>query len=141
LRVPMRSRFSLIFLCSAACVVFPQRSPAPVIFRPSEKVKYQAPGEEEINGNANQLFDIAQTAEHNGNRGRAIKAYRKLVKRYPHSNLAADSLFRAAQLTEESGDVLSAAYLYRSLMETYPQPPHFQEAIEAQFRIGELYSH
>ena len=137
----MRYRFRFLLLFSAACLAFPERSPAPVIFRPNEKVKYQTPGEEEINGNANQLFDAGQTAEKNGNRGRAIKAYRKLVKRYPRSTLAAGALYRAAQLTEENGDVLPAARLYRSLMETYPQTPHFQEAIEAQFRIGELYLH
>ena len=123
------------------CVAFPEQSPAPVVFKPGAKVKYQAPGEEEISGNANELFDIAQSAEQNGNRGRAIKAYRKLVKRYPRSTLAAGALFRAAQLTEESGDVLKAAALYKALMEAYPQTPHFQEAIEAQFRIGEMYLH
>ena len=137
----MRAPFRFLVLVAAACLAFPERSPAPFLFRPSEKVKYHPPGEEEINGNANELFEIAQTAEHNGNRGRAIKAYRKLAKRYPHSTRAAGALFRAAQLTEESGDVLKAAALYRGLMETYPQTPHFQEAIEAQFRIGELYLH
>src|SRR5207244_10763455 len=94
-----------------------------------------------ITRNANALFRSGQSAEHYGNIGRAIKAYRKLVRRYPHSNHAADSLFRAAQLSEAKGDVLPAASLYRALMENYPQTPHFQEAIEAQFRIGELYLH
>jgi outer membrane protein assembly factor BamD len=134
-----RVRFLLVF--AAACVAFPERSPAPVVFRPGEKVKYHPPGEEEINGNAEQLFNIAQTAEKNGNRGRAIKAYRKLVKRYPHSTLAPEAAFRGAKLMEESGDTIKAAAVYRGLMESYPNTPHFQEAIEAQFRIGELYLH
>jgi outer membrane protein assembly factor BamD len=42
-------------------------------------------------------------------------------------------------LTEEEGHLLQAAAIYRGLMETYPQTKHFQEAIEAQFRIGEIY--
>jgi len=137
----MGYRFRFLLFLAAVFVAFPERSPAPVIFKPNEKVKYQAPGEEEINGNAVELFEIAQTAEKNGNRGRAIKAYRKLVKRYPRSIMAADSLFRAAQLTEESGELLRAATFYRELMENYPQTPHFQAAIESQFRIGELYLH
>src|SRR2546423_9916253 len=141
LRIPVTSRFRFIFLLVATSLAFPERSPAPVVFRPGDKVKYQAPGEEEISGNANELFNVAQTAEQNGSRGRAIKAYRKLVKRYPHSTLAAGALFRAAQLTEESGNALRAATLYKALMENYPQTPHFQEAIEAQFRIGEMYLH
>jgi outer membrane protein assembly factor BamD len=137
----MRCRFRFFFLLAAACLAFPERSPAPVIFKPNEKVKYQKPGEEEINGNAIDLFEIAQTAEKNGNRSRAIKAYLKLVKRYPRSIMAADSLFRAGQLSEEGNDLLKAAALYRQLMENYPQTPHFQAAIESQFRIGELYLH
>ena len=132
-----RVRFLLLF--AAACVAFPERSPAPVVFRPGEKVHYKAPGEEEISGNANELFSQAEAAAQNGDRKRAIKIYKHLVKRYPRSNVAPEATFRAAKLTEQEGDLLKAAAIYRGLMETYPQTPHFQEAIEAQFRIGEIY--
>jgi outer membrane protein assembly factor BamD len=131
-----RLRFLLLF--AAACVSFPERSPAPVVFRPGEKVQYRAPGEEEIIGNANQLFSQAEAAAQNGDRKRAIKIYKHLVKRYPRSNVAPEATFRAARLTEEEGNLFKAAAIYRGLMETFPQTPHFQEAIEAQFRIGEI---
>lgn len=135
----MTHRVRIVMLCLAACVAFPERSPAPVIFRPGEKVKYHPPGEEEISGNADQLFNKAQAAQQNGNRGAAIKIYKRLVKRYPRSNHAAEATFQAAKLTEDGGDLLKAAAIYRGLMEAYPQTPHFQEAIESQFRIGEVY--
>ncbi|MBA3544712.1 MAG: outer membrane protein assembly factor BamD [Chthoniobacterales bacterium] len=135
----MRYRVRFLLLLLAACVAFPERSPAPVIFKPSGKVKYRAPGEEEISGNANELFAQAEAASQNGDRGRAIKIYKRLVKRYPRSNHAAEATFRAGKLTEEEGDLLKAAAIYRGLMESYPQTTHFQEAIEAQFRIGEIY--
>lgn len=131
-----RVRFVLLF--AAACVAFPERSPAPVIFRPSEKVRYRAPGEEEISGNANQLFAQAEAAQNNGDSGRAIKIYKRMVKRYPRSDKAPEATFRAARLLEQRGDLLKAAPVYRGLVETYPQTPHFQEAIESQFRIGEI---
>ena len=134
----MRYRVRFLLLFAAACVAFPERSPAPVVFRPGEKVKYQAPGEEEIIGNANELFSQAEAAAQNGDRKRAIKIYKHLVKRYPRSNVAPEATFRAARLTEEEGNLIKAAAIYRGLMETYPQTPHFQEAIEAQFRIGEI---
>ncbi len=130
-----RVRFILLF--AAACVAFPERSPAPVIFRPSEKVKYKAPGEEEISGNANELYAQAEAAENGGNRSRAIKIYKRLVKRYPRSDKAPEATFRAAKLTELEGSLIKAAAIYRGLMESYPQTPRFQEAIESQFRIGE----
>lgn len=132
-----RLRFLLLF--AAACVAFPERSPAPIVFKPSERVKYKAPGEEEISGNANELFAKAEAAEQGGDRGRAIKIYKKMVKRYPRSDKSPEATFRAGKLTEQEGDLLKAAAIYRGLMETYPQTAHFQEAIESQFRIGEVY--
>jgi outer membrane protein assembly factor BamD len=110
-----------------------------IIFRPGEKVKYVAPGEAEISGNAQRLYDIAQEAEKKGNTGRAIKAYGQLSRKYPRDTLAAPATYRAAQLMEQNHDYLRAANTYRSLVEYYPNSPNFDEAIEAQFRIGEMY--
>ena len=132
-----RVRFLLLF--AAACVAFPERSPAPVVFRPNAKAKYQNPGEAEISGNANELFNKAEAAETRGDHKLAIKIYKRLVKRYPRSNHAPEATYRAARLTENGGDLLKAAGIYRGLMEAYPQTEHFQEAIESQFRIGEIY--
>jgi outer membrane protein assembly factor BamD len=109
-----------------------------VIFKPNEKMHYHSPGEEDISGTADQLFNEAQAAEQAGDRGRAIKIYKRLVKHYPHSNHSAEATFRAGRLTEAEGDKIKAAAIYRGLMESYPQTPHFPEAIESQFRIGEL---
>ncbi len=134
----MSYRVRLILLFVAACVAFPERSPAPVIFRPSEKVKYKAPGEVEISGNANEMFAQAEAAENGGDRGRAIKIYKRMVKRYPRSDKSPEATFRAAKLTELDGSLIKAAAIYRGLMETFPQSPRFQEAIESQFRIGEI---
>ncbi len=135
----MNHRFRFLFLLAAAAVAFPQRSPAPVIFKPSEGVKYHAPGEEEVSGNAAQLYQSGIEAEKNGNRGRALKAYRTLVKKHPRATQAADSLFRYSRILENQGDLIKAARSYRALMEFYPNTEHFAEAIESQFRIGELY--
>ena len=56
---------------------------ASVIFKPGEKAKYVAPGEEEMSGKAEELFHLGQTAEKEGNLKRAIRAYRTLVQRHP----------------------------------------------------------
>ena len=131
-----RVRFLLLFL--PACVAFPERSPAPVVFRPGEKVKYHAPGVEEISGTADQLFSQAQAEEQAGERKQAIKTYKRLVKRYPRSNHSAEATYRAGQLTEAEGKLIKAAAIYRGLIEAYPETPRYHEAIEAQFRIGEI---
>ncbi len=123
----------------ASCFACAQLSPAAVVFRPGEKAKYVAPGEEEMSGNAQELWQKAQAAETAGDVGRATKAYRAIVRRHPKDTLAPGAAFRFAQLEEQTGDYLRAAAAYRVLVEQYPKSPHFNAAIEAQFRIGELY--
>ena len=110
-----------------------------VIFKPGEKAKYVAPGEEQINGNAEQLFHTAQEAEKRGNLKRAIGAYRVIVRKYAKDALAPGAGFRTAELLEQTHSYLAAAEAYRYIVEKYPSNPHFNEAIEAQFRIGEMY--
>lgn len=128
-------------LLSLALVLFLTQSiDAAVVFRPGEKgPKYVAPGEEELNGNAAELFEIGQKAEKDGNVKRAIKAYRTLVRKYSHDALAAGAAFRGAVLYEQNHEYLEAAGVYRAVVINYPTSPHFNEAIEGQFRIGEMY--
>src|SRR5437868_14878186 len=136
LRRSMRIRPFIVIL---AALLLAGAGKASVVFRPGEKVKYLAPGEEEISGNAKQLFSIAQEAENKGDIGRAIKAYNHLWRKHPKDALAPGAVFRAAELTEQTGDYTTAATTYRVIVERYPSSPHFDEAIEAQFRIGEMY--
>lgn len=135
----MKFRFRLFLLLLAGCIAFPEQSPAPVIFKPGNKAKYLTPGEEEINGNAQELFKIAEAAESDGNRGRALKAYRTLLRKYPKDTLAPGAAFRAAKILEATGQFLDSAAAYRVIVEKYPKSPNFDEAIEAQFRVGEMY--
>ena len=132
----MRIRLFIIVI-GALCLA--ASGQASIIFRPGEKVKYVAPGEEEISGNAQQLFDKAQDAEKQGNFGRAIKAYTQLLRKHPKDTLAPTATYRAAQLLEFERDYMKSANTYRWLVERYPSSPNFDEAIEAQFRIGEMY--
>src|SRR6266849_4262194 len=135
----MDFRIRTLFFVVIAGLTFPELSSASVIFKPGEKAKYVAPGEEEMNGNAEELFHIGQAAEKEGNVKRAIRAYKSLVRRHPKDALAPGAVFRAAELLEQRHDLIAAAQLFRSVVEQYPSSPHFDEAIEAQFRIGEIY--
>jgi len=112
---------------------------AAVVFRPGEKTKYVPPGEEQLSGNAAELFDIGQKAEKDNDLKRAIRAYRQLVRKYPKDALAAGAAFRGAVLYEQTHQYLEAAGTYRVVVVNYPTSPHFNEAIEGQFRIGEMY--
>src|SRR5213593_3715074 len=122
----------------AACLL-PESGKASVVFKPGQKVKYVAPGEEEISGDAAQMYQIGQTAEKEGNIKRAITAYKSLVKHHPKVTLAPGALYRSAQLQEQLHEYTPAAESFSQLVEKYPGSPHFEEAIEAQFRVGEIY--
>ena len=133
----LRVRVIVIFL--AAWVAFPALMKAPVVFKPGAKTKYVPPGEEELSGSAKELFDIAQQAENRGNLKRALSAYKSLMRHHPKDALAPGAVYRAAQLQEQMHMYIPAAQYYRVLVERFPSSPHFDDAIEAQFRIGELY--
>src|SRR5438876_5593984 len=128
-----------VLFFAAAALVLPVPGAASVIFQPGKKAKYVAPGEEEISGNAAELFQTGQTAEKEGNTKRAIRAYKSLVKRYPKDALAAGALYRTAELQGQLRLYIAAAGSVSQLVRHCPGSPHFDEAIEAQFRIGEVY--
>jgi outer membrane protein assembly factor BamD len=129
----------VFLVIAAALFLLPEPGVGSVIFQPGKKAKYVSPGEEEISGDATELFQIGQTAEKQGNNKRAINAYKSLVKHHPKDALAANALYRSAQLQEQLHIYTPAAESFLQLVERYPSSPHFEEAIEAQFRIGEVY--
>lgn len=135
----MKYSFRILFLPVLICLAWPGPVAASVIFKPGEKAKYLTPGEEQMSGTAQQLFEKAQEAERAGNLGRAIKAYRVIVKKHPKDTLAAGACFRMGQLQEQTRDYLQAAQSYAVLCEKYAKSERFDEAVEALFRIGEMY--
>ena len=135
----MSHRVPFLLLCLVLCLAFAERTPSAVIFKPGKRAKYLPPGQQLIVPKANEMFAQAEAAQNAGETGRAMKIYKKLVKRYPHANVSPEATFRVGKLYEARRDLLHAAQVYRGLMESYPQTEHFQEAIEAQFRIGEIY--
>src|SRR5437773_7505764 len=136
---PMYFRIRTLVVFIFVVLALPTIGMASVIFQPGKKAKYVVPGEEEISGNAAELFQIGQTAEKEGNIKRAIKAYKSLVKHHPKDTLAPGALYRSAQLQEQLHEYIPAAASFGQLVERYPGSPHFEEAIEAQFRVGEIY--
>jgi len=135
----MQFLIRVVLILIAVVFFVPELSWASIIFKPGQKAEYVAPGEEEISGNAAEIWQTAQTAEKENNLKRAIKAYKALVKRHPKDALAPNAIFRAAQLQEQTLQYTPAAESYLHLVERYASSPHFDEAIEGQFRIGEIY--
>src|SRR5213079_890737 len=135
----MQPLIRAILVIAVTLLVLPELGVASVVFQPGKKTKFVAPGEEELSGDAAQLYQIGQNAEQQGNTKRAVNAYKSLVKRHPKDALAPTALYRAAQLQEQTRQYTPAANSYLQLVERYPSSSHFDEAIEGQFRAGEIY--
>ncbi len=135
----MKSAWRILFAVVIGVVSLTVTSMASVIFKPSAKAKFVPPSEEITNANAQQLFEKGQKAEEAGNLRGAIKAYSSIIRRYPKDALAPGAAYKRAQLLEQTHDFLKAADTYRLIVEKYPKFEHFDDAIEAQFRIGEMY--
>ena len=128
-----------ILAIAVTLLVLPQSGIGSIIFEPGKKAKYVAPGEEEMSGDAAELYQVGQAAEKGGDLKRAIRAYRSLVRRHPKDALAPTALYRAAQLQEQTRQYAQAADSYLQLVERYSTSAHFDDAIEGQFRVGEIY--
>src|SRR5437773_1103934 len=137
----MHFAIRVLLVLGVAAFLLPESGKASVVFKPGKKPEYVgADGvEEELSGDAVDLFQIGQAAEKEGNTKRAIRAYKSLVKRHPKDKVAPNALYRAAQLQEQEHLFFAAADSFSQLVEKYPGSPHFDEAIESQFRIGEIY--
>jgi len=135
----MQSVIRAILVIAVTLLVLPELSIGSIIFEPGKKAKYVAPGEEEMSGDAAELYQTGQKAEKDGDFKRAIRAYKSLVRRHPQDALAPTALYRGAQLQEQTHQYTPAADSYLQLVGRYASSAHFDEAIEGVFRVGEIY--
>ena len=136
----MKHSFRILFLPLLICLALPGAGQAAVVFKPDEKkTTYRAPGEEEVSGTAAQLFERAQAAERRGDLKGAIKSYRTIVKKYSRDTLAPGACFRMGELQEQTRQYILAAQSYAVVADRYQKSERFDEAIDALFRIGEIY--
>jgi outer membrane protein assembly factor BamD len=135
----MNARLAVLNLTVTAAVFFTAGAQAAVVFGPGSKGKFIAPGEEEVSGTAAELFHIGQEAEKKGDLKKAIRAYKNIVRQHNREALAPGAAYRAAELYERLHNLADASDSYRYVVERFPSSPYFEDAIEGQFRIGEVY--
>ena len=90
-------------------------------------------------GNADEQYDFAMRFYNQKDWSEAEKQFQDLLKKYPNSKTAPEAQYRLGTIFEEKGDLLKSFKIYRSLVENYPQSDRFNEVIEREFRIGNLF--
>ena len=125
-------------LLALGCVAFPHRSPAPLTISQGEGATYTVPGAEEVPNerDAQTQFDRALAAEKAGKDGAALGGYRKTVKRFPKSQVAASAQFHLGVLLQKRKDLNAAAVAYEKMIIDYPHSTDFNAALEGEFSIG-----
>ena len=83
-------------------------------------------------GQAQGLYNASLATDQAGNSGKAIKGYKKIIKDYPMSPVAAESQFRLAQLQQQEGDLTDAFDSYDTFLKNYPASPNYSKAIKQQ---------
>ncbi len=130
-----------IALLALGCVAFPHRSPAPLVIRQGEGATYVAPGGEEVPNerDAQTQFDNALAAEKAHKDGQALGGYRKTVRRFPKTQVAASAQFHVGTILEKHQDYNGAAIAYEKMIVDYPHSADFNAALEGEFRLGTAY--
>jgi outer membrane protein assembly factor BamD len=120
-------------------LLFPHRSPAPIIYREGEGFSSGDVSDIEIKKNAEEQFRLAERYEAAGDYKRAGASYRLVVRRFPRADIAAEAQFKSGQMLEKEGKLQRAFYEYQALVQKYPRSPDFEAALQAQYTIGKAY--
>lgn len=134
----MMRRLVCFSLICAGVILFPFRSPAPLIYTPGEGWRYEAVGG---GGNwqrprAKDQLIVAQEAFDKKEYSLALKAARRVVNIWPLSDFAPQAQFIVGRCYETKGWDEKAFKEYQALLEKYPKAVHYDEVLKRQHEIA-----
>jgi outer membrane protein assembly factor BamD len=126
----------------AVCVVlFPFRSPAPLIYIPGEGWSYEPVGGEGKwrRTRAKDQLDVAQEAFDARNYSLALKSARRVVSQWPLSDYAPQAQYLVARSYEVKRQDERAFNQYQVLLEKYPKSDNVHDVLQRQFEIAQRF--
>jgi len=119
-------------------LLFPFRSPAPLIFRPGEGWTYELPGSKGSwqKTRAKDQLEVAQQAFDKKDFRLALKASRRVIKVYPLSDYAPQAQYLIGRCLEARKQDEKAFNAYQIVLEKYPKAVNYQEIQQRQFEIA-----
>lgn len=84
-------------------------------------------------------LNAAMATFNSGQYVRAIKEFQKAVKYFPKSKEAAEAQYMVGRCYEPLGNYWHAYEAYQKTVEEYPYTNRFDEIVERQYKLGELY--
>ena len=130
-------RAALLLIC---LLVFPFRSPAPLIFVPGEGWQYEKVGDTTASSwqrsRAKDQLEVALAALEQNDHGTALKAARRTVKVWPLSDYAPQAQFVIGRCYEAKGQDEKAFTAYQQVLEKYPKIENHREILLRQYQIA-----
>ncbi|HEY8965111.1 MAG TPA: outer membrane protein assembly factor BamD [Candidatus Methylacidiphilales bacterium] len=137
----MGRRFLLSALLGAGVSLF--LSPAPLsaalVWRPGEGWVDESSGTGLSASSSRDQLEIAKKFEADQKFDDALKAYRVLVRKWPLSFFAPEAQFKIGFCLEKKADFWSAYKAYEKMIQKYPASTFFEQALDREFAIGNLY--
>jgi len=137
-RRSMRKLARITILCTAACLLAEQQTPAEIVYRKGEGWSTQAPGTEDENpsSSGSEQFKKAQSYEDAGDTKRALEAYEALLRKFPNAISGPKAQLKVGKLSTQLGDYEHAFDAYGKYISKYPQGEGFDDAVQGQFDIA-----
>ena len=135
----MYRRFAFLLISITILMLFPSRSPAPLIYTPGEGWTYEPVGSEGGKWQRTRAKDqliVAQDAFDKKDYSLATKAARRVVKVWPLSDYAPQAQYIVGRSYEEDHNDEKAFKEYQTLIEKYPKAVHYDEVLQRQYDIA-----
>jgi outer membrane protein assembly factor BamD len=136
-------RILQLTLIAAALVIFPTRSPAPLVYRPGEGWTYEMPGGKGDwhRERARDQLAAAQEAFDHGKFRLALKSATRVVTIWPLSDYAPPALYLEGRCYEARKMDEKAFKAYEACLEKYPKQVNANEIQRRQFDIAVRFLH
>ncbi len=132
------SRFRPILYSLFALSLAVPVAQAELVWRPGEGWSDESGGAVSASSSRDQL-EQAHKLEAEGRRDDALKAYKALLRRWPLSFFAPEAQYRIGKIYEDEGDFQSAFKAFQVMVQKYPSSDYFEQALDEQYRIANLY--
>ena len=131
----MKTGKILIFLLLLAIPSF--SASAYWVWSPEEGKFVNAEGS--TKANADEIYDYAMELYKEKELKKSADQLKELLKKYPSSSVASEAQYRLGTIYEEEGNYLKAVKIYNALIEFYPQSKRFEEVIEREYEIANMF--
>ncbi len=129
---------SLLAVALAHLFVLVPDSPAALVWRKSEGWSWEG-STVTIAKTPKEQIELGRQYQAKKDYSNAIASYRRLIKRWPTSSAAQDARFGLAECLSARGYHFKAFQTYQELIDKHPNTEHFDEALQRQFEIGNLF--